>query len=135
MSTIIKLSDIRKGDKIKVTWRYYDVEYTRTGVANLGDSDNDWMTLGGIYLTLTSRGKQVVELLERPKTVEEILAERRDKLASDFSPSELDYRYRNLSDMSQNLINHIIELEDEKEALERVPHAHHPQAGEPSPRD
>lgn len=113
MSTIITNEDIQKGDKIKVTYNNSDVEYSRTGVAFNQNFDGDWDTAKGVFLTFNTRNNQVIELLERPKTAEEILKERRDKLAVDFSWAD----YANVSGSMQQAIDRIIFLEDEKEAL------------------
>lgn len=119
MSTLIAKNSIRKGDKIKVTYVSGGMEHQLVGVAHKSDIDGDWRTEGDGLLTNLYHGNQKIELLERPKSAEEILAERRDKLALEFSPFQLKYKYTNLSHMSQILVNRIIELEDEKEALNK----------------
>jgi hypothetical protein len=113
--TIISRDEIRKGDKIKVTWTQYDVEYSRTGVAHLGDHDGDWKTPRGTYLSMVGRQDEVIELLERAKTAEELRKERRDKLAYQFSGDV--WNYDGVSRSTRQAIDHIIFLEDVKEAV------------------
>jgi len=115
VSTIITQNKIRKGDKIKVTYTSSDVEYSRTGVAFHQSSEGDWETTQGIFLTFTSRQNQVIELLERPKTAEEILKERRDALVVKYAGHGGEYAWA--SELSKQLVDRVIELEDEKEAL------------------
>lgn len=115
MSISITQQDVRVGDKLLVAWENKGVRKHREGIAHkkLGDL---WVSPENGSLGTNIPGATIT-LLERAKTPEEILAERRDTLSRVFSPPGLKYEYRNLSHTSQRLVNHIIFLEDEKEAL------------------
>lgn len=116
--SIITPQEVRKGDKLKTAWTDGDAAFTMTGVANKKDGVGDWQTPGGAWLVATRwRKDQTIELLERPKTPEEILQERRDKLAKDLGGGSRQEMYVHCSLLSQKAIDHIIFLEDEKEAL------------------
>lgn len=116
----IALADIRIGDKLRVTWEVGDSEMQLIGKAAYKaqqsrmtvDPTSEWKTSEGLFLTHKDRRNQRVELLERVKTPEEILQDRRDKLAEAFSIGSLKYQYHNLTPISQNLIDYAIKLED-----------------------
>lgn len=117
---IITSAEVRKGDKLKVTWPTLDVEKTFVGVADhLGKTSKVivWYTEQRSMLVNDHRRDQVIELLERPKTPEEILQERRDKLVATFVGADSWIKYHNTSVALRRAVDHIIKLEDEKEAL------------------
>lgn len=125
MTTIIKFEDVQQGDKLRVTTVVQDVEFVYTGVAHhKGNNDvKDWRTKGGIWLGMDYHKDTVIELLDRPKSPEEALKERRDKLVQEFAEGlGADrpnlYRYSHSTDMTKAAVDRIIKLEDEaKESL------------------
>lgn len=116
----ITLADIRIGDKLKVTWEVGGCDMQLIGKAAYKaqrsrmtvDPSSEWKTQEGMFLTHKERKNQQIELLERVKTPEEILQERRDKLAETFSVGSVKYQYHNLTPISRNLIDYVIKLED-----------------------
>lgn len=118
MSTSITPEDVRKGDTLRTSWTDGDAKFTMEGVANKKDGLGDWQTPQGAWLVATRwRKDQKIELLERPKTPEEILAERRDNLAKDLGGGSRQEKYGLCSPLAKAAIDYALNLEDEKEAL------------------
>lgn len=124
MSTTISFEEVQQGDKLRVTHTLQDAESTYVGVAHYKANNHikDWRTKGGVWLCM-DENNAVIELLERPKSPEEILAERRDKIVQELASAmgrslSDDYSYAYSTDLTKAAVNRIIKLEDEaKESL------------------
>jgi len=67
--TTIKIEDIRKGDTIRAEYIMGTITHGRTGVAYEKDSDGDWLTVDGSWLTdvLSTTHPRTYTLVDRPK--------------------------------------------------------------------
>lgn len=65
-TVVIARSEIKKGDRVRVTYPSGDSIQTVTGTAFQQDDGGDWFTEGNNYVTNRYRSEETVELFPKP---------------------------------------------------------------------
>ena len=105
---VITFSEVRKGDKVRVTRKDGEAEISTVGVAfapDSGEEPEDWETPDGRWFFMEQEGA-VIELLERPVSREQQIWE---EVYSDYHVPEGTDMPKNFEDLKDCAIKRIIQ--------------------------